>query len=109
MGRHLSPVPDEGDGKPPGLQLSLKLFERPPKVGGRPELPLAATVAMSGKLEAIHLERELYQDEDVTVTITDAKGRVVARGPGTVKKAGTRRDEAGDVSWLTREHTIKLG
>lgn len=109
MARHLAPVGDDGAAGG-NLQLSLKLFERPPKLpGGQPEVPLAATVAFSGKLEAQHLERELYQDEDVTVTIADSKGRVVARGPGTVKKAGTKREEAAEVSWLVREHSIRLG
>lgn len=77
-------------------------------VGGEKARPTAASMSISGSGT---LRSQLYMDDDVTITIADAAGEVVAEFDGTVtavdfKKHGAKGDEP---EFVERIHKIKLG
>lgn len=81
-----------------GDQLSLD-------VGGG-LTPLAASFKVSGKLA---VNDELMRGDEVTVTIADADGVVIAAGAGYVRGVNFLTHKPKDApDWVERAHTIKL-
>lgn len=81
-----------------GTQLSLD-------VGGG-ITPLAASFKVGGKLVVAD---ELKRGEEVTVTIANADGVVIAAGAGYVRGIGFVTHRPKDApDWVERVHSIKL-
>jgi hypothetical protein len=72
-------------------------------VGG--EAPSAATIKISGSLG---LARELRMDEPCRIMVIGPDGEQLAQADGAVTGLGFSRKVTKDLSYVVRNHTVKL-